>query len=691
MESSGDQKAAKRALLIARIALVWALVIVGRLVYLQVVKHEEFVKAAKSQQQHVVEVPALRGEMLARDGTPLVISIRTESAVVNPMRVENVDFFAAMVGPVVGRPAWELAEKMKELRERGAKKGRGRGYLMIKRHLEGKERERLALLRRTFPIEIVEDARRERPNALLGAHVVGSTDAEGNGNAGLEQKLNAELKGRPGKMVVLTGSRQDHYLTWVTEESVQGVNLTLTLDRVIQHDAEKYLAEAVKETGASGGTVLVMSPNTGEVLALANYPFFDPRRETPTPEEASARHGNIAVQIPCEPGSVMKMITVTMGIDTGRFQPETPIYCENGAFPRPKRKAIHDVHRYGTLDVAGVLIKSSNIGVAKISLASGPERLYEYLKKFGIGDRTGIELPAESRGLLRPQKCEDRKPCWSASSHEYIAFGHEVAATAVQLGRAVSVIANGGYLVEPHLVLRKTRPGVDGKEVELPVAEHKRVQVLQGKTCLTIRQIMGRVVTEGTGKAAAIPGYSSGGKTGSAEIFENGAWQNRHNSSFIGFAPVGDPKVVVVVTLNRTPKLGGVAAAPVFKKVTETALRVLQVPKDRPETDVVVKGPEVELEALKKVQAEAEKEAEKARQKAEEEKKQEPVAPSPLLDGPRVPDFRGKTLLAVLQESAERGMEVETSGRGKAREQQPAPGTILPKGGRVRVRFSVAP
>lgn len=683
MDPSAETNATRRALLIGRIAFAWALIIVWRLVYLQVVKHEDFVLAAKSQQKHTVEIPALRGELLARDGTPLAISIRTESAAVNPMRVKDEEFFATMVAPVVGVDRKELAEK---LRERKSKKARGRGYLMIKRHLSAEERERLSSLRRTFPIEIVEDARREYPNGLVGAHVVGSIDAEGNGNAGLEQKLNTELRGKPGKMVVLTGSRQDNYLTWVMEESVQGVNLTLSVDRVIQHDAEKYLAEAVQEANAAGGTVLAMDPQTGEVLALANYPFFDPRHEQPTAEEAEARHRNIAVQIPCEPGSVMKMITVTMGIDTGRFTPETPIYCENGAFARPNRKAIHDVHRYGTLDVAGVLIKSSNIGVAKISLAAGPRPLYEYLKKFGIGDKTGIELPAESRGILWPLECSGRGPCWSAASHEYIAFGHEVSATAVQLARAVAVIANGGLLVQPHLVVRKTRPGLDGREEVLPAPERKPQRVLRPETCFTIRKIMERVVLEGTGKAAAIPGYSSGGKTGSAQIFENGAWQNRHNSSFIGFAPVTNPRVVVVVTMNRTPKLGGVAAAPVFKKVAETALRVLQVPKDRPETDSVVRHPEPEMDGGGR-----QKEMKPEVQAEPQGKKLEQAAPSPLLAGPKVPDFRGKTLLTVLRESAERGMEVETSGHGKAREQQPAPGAILPQGARVRVRFSVTP
>ncbi len=687
MENPIDQKAARRAILVGRIAFVWALMIVARLIYLQVVKHEDYVKAAASQQLHTLEIPAVRGELLARDQSPLAISIRTESVAVNPMRVKDPDFFASVMAPALGLKPEDVAREIRQRQDRG-KKGSGRGFLMIKRHITAEERDRLNFLRRTFQFEILDDARREYPNGLTAAHVVGSIDAEGNGNAGLEQKINEDLRGKPGKMMVLQGSRQDNYVSWVTQDSLQGVNLTLSIDRVIQHDAEKFLEEGVKASGAEKGTVVVMDPQTGEILAMTNYPTFDPRHETPTPGEAAARHSNIAVQIPCEPGSVMKMITVTMGIDTGRFTPETQIFCENGAFPRPNRKPIHDVHRYGTLDVAGVLIKSSNIGVAKISLASGPKSLYEYLKKFGIGDKTGIELPAESRGILRKQECTSNADtnCWTPTSHEYIAFGHEVGATAVQLARAVSVIANGGLLVQPHLVIGKSRPRPDGRMEKIPVEIKPPQRVLRPETCFTIRRIMERVILEGTGKPAAIPGYSAGGKTGSAEIFENGAWQNRHNSSFIGFAPVTNPRVVVVVTMNRTPKLGAIAAGPAFKKVAETALRVLQVPKDQPETDVTPKGPRM-------LESNELPENRRAEKKPEPEKKQEEVAAepeaSPNLVGPRVPDFRGKTMVAVLRESAELGLQVETIGRGQARQQRPAPGTILPAGARIQVQFSV--
>ena len=683
MERPVNAQAVRRVLIVGRVALFWALCIVGRLTYLQIYKHEDFQKAAKSQHQHQFQLPADRGEILDRTEYPLAISIRTESAVVNPQRIKDAEFFARVVAPALGINPEELKAKLEDYRQRAASKARGRGFLSLKRHLTGEEKDRLKYLSATFPVELIRDSRREYPAGTTGAHIVGSLDSEGMGNSGLEQKLNESLRGKPGKMLVLTGAQMDHYVRWVTEDSVQGENLTLSVHRVIQNDLEQFLAEGVKEAGAESGSVVALDPRNGEVLGLANYPNFDPRNERPTPEEAFARRNNIAVQIPCEPGSVMKMITVTMGIDSGEFTESTGIFCENGAFARPGRKAIHDVHRMGAMDTAGVLIKSSNIGVAKISIRLGPKMLYEYLKKFGIGDKTGIELPAESRGLLRHLECtgpSDRW-CWSANSHEYIAFGHEVGATSIQLARAVAVIANGGMLVQPHLIIRKTRPRADGKMEEIPLEIRKPERVLRAETAFRIRRILQQVVQEGTGRRAAVPGYSSGGKTGSAEIFENGAWQNKHNSSFIGFAPVTDPRVVVVVTLNRTPKQGGIAAAPVFSKVMATALRVLQVPKDEPEKEVAPQGPKVlEVNEL----------PENRIAKVEPETKEKPVvlAQTGLIVGPTVPDFRGKAELAVLRESASLGLQIQTKGHGVAKAQIPAAGTVLPAGALIQVEFA---
>jgi cell division protein FtsI (penicillin-binding protein 3) len=680
----------RRLRTVAAITLLWAIVIAVRLCILQIVEHKELKQAVESQQQRMLEIPVLRGEISDRTGHLFAVSIPTESVAVNPKKIASPEFFAGNVAATLGLNAQEVRQKIEELRSR---KGAGRGFLLLKRHITPEEEEGL----KSLPFKAVEflrDARREYPNGGIGAHVVGSVDAEGNGNSGLEQKLNADLHGRPGRMRVLTDSLQDPYVTFVSDPGEQGANVTLTIHNVIQHVAERALEEGIVAAHAEKGSVVVMDPANGEILALANVPSFDPSDEKPTQEEVEARL-NTAVQAPCEPGSVMKMITLTMGLESGRFTPDTPVYCENGVFPRPGRKPIHDVHRYGTLDAAHVLIKSSNIGIAKISIASGPHLLYEYLKKFGIGDKTHIELPGETGGILWPLECgatnsEGRPlPCWSASSHEYIAFGHEVEATAVQLARAVAVIANGGLLVAPHVVLRKERPRADGTVEELPLNLPAPTRAVGAETAVTMRRIMERVVEEGTGRRAHVPGYTIGGKTGSAQLFIPGkGWVNRHNSSFIGFGPVNNPRIVVVVTLNNTPQQGGIAAAPVFEKIAETALRVLQVPKDDPDNDIH-SVPLPPKEVNEEPQAPASRSAD-LQTALPDKPEPEPVrsAGRVYVAGPRVPDFRGKPMIAVLHESAARGMDVELVGSGVAREQTPAPGTILPAGERIHVEFA---
>jgi cell division protein FtsI (penicillin-binding protein 3) len=677
----------RRLRIVAGVVLLWAIAISGRLYQLQVADHKELKAAAEAQQQHNLVIPVLRGEISDRTGQLFAISIPTESVVVNPMRVKNPEFFAGQVAGTLHLDAQEVRARIEELQSR---KGSGRGYL-LKRHISPQEVADLKRLPFNF-IEIARDARREYPNNRVGAHVVGSIDAEGDGNSGVEQKLNSDLKGRPGKMRVLTDSLQDPFVTWISDPGEQGANITLTIQNVIQHVAEQALEAGIQESSAERGSVVVMDPANGEILALANYPNFDPSVEKPTPEEFKSRL-NTAVQAPCEPGSVMKMITVSMGIESGRFTPETPIFCENGHFARPGRKPIHDLHPMGTLDVAGVLIKSSNIGVAKISIASGPEMLYSYLKKFGIGDRTHVELPGETGGILWPLQCGGRNskgeptPCWNSSSHEYIAFGHEVGATALQLARAVSVIANGGMLVSPHIVLKKERPRADGSVEQLPLNLAPPTRALQPQTAMTVRRIMQRVVLEGTGRRAKVPGYTVGGKTGSAQIFIPGTgWVKRTNSSFVGFAPVNNPRIVVVVTLNNTLQQGGIASAPVFSKIAETALRVLQVPKDDPDSDIHSQPP------LPKEVNEMPEEQPKniAGKKKEEKPKPEPPSPAGpvLLSGPRVPDFRGKPMVEVVRESAALGIPVEIVGTGVARDQSPPPGGILPLNGRIHVQFA---
>ncbi len=686
-----EKESARRAVWIARLTFFWALAIVLRLIHLQVVMHEDYVDIARNQHEHVVPVRATRGEILDRTGKhPLAISILTSSVVINPRRVVDSGFFAGSVAPILGLSKAEIEAEINERRNRPAG-ALGRSYMVLKRHVSKDEIVRLK--RQPFPyIEIVPDSRREYPNGALAAHVIGSLNSEGDGNAGIEQKLNKELRGKAGSMRVLTDSLQERYITWVEKPAAEGANLTLTLDSGIQYETERALAQGVIDAAAESATVIVMRPEDGAVLAMANSPSFDPGEQVPAEKSARKaamdRRRNLGIQSPCEPGSVMKMITVTMALDTGRYTPESTINCEHGRFPRPGRKPITDLHHgYGVLPLSMVLIKSSNIGVAKVAIDLGPQTLWTYLQKFGMGRKTGIELPGEDIGILRRLECRGPNDpwCWSKNSHEYIAFGHEIAATAIQLARATAVVANGGNLVEPHLVERMQRPRPDGTMEDLPVVRNKPQRVISSETSALLRQIMQRVVLEGTGRRAKMGGWSSAGKTGSAEIFVPGqGWVNRHNSSFIGFAPASNPKIVVVVTLNGTPRQGGSVAAPIFAKVAAAALRMLQVPMDMPETSL----PEPEPQSIAATPARIETLAQAARPVDAGVPAPAPVA-SPLLAGPTVPDFRGMPLVAVLRRSSALGVDVEVVGSsGKAMRQSPPPGNVLPAGTRIRVEFT---
>jgi cell division protein FtsI (penicillin-binding protein 3) len=425
--------------------------------------------------------------------------------------------------------------------------------------------------------------------------------------------------------------------------------------------------------------VVVMNPYTGEVLALASYPAFDPDRAPQTKEEQAARFDH-PISVPFEPGSVFKIITLSAALETTALRPESLINCGSGTLNLFGR-VIHEAkHGYGTLSFADVLAKSSNIGAIQIGLKVGEKNLLEYVRRFGFGKRTGIPLPAESSGTVRDLKF------WGKTSIGSVAMGHEISATALQLAQACSVIANGGMLVRPRLILKRQRPG--GKPQIEPAEPPRRI--LKPETAITMRQLMEGVVLHGTGRGTRLPGYTSGGKTGSAQIFDQATKHYTHlyNGSFVGFAPVTNPAVVIAVTLNGTKLFGGVVAGPVFKAVAVDVLRLLDVPRDLPETapqpafdpaeanDVAIADLSTPPEDLAAVDDRSLASAPPT-----------VAAQTVVVAGPRVPSYQGKTVRAVLEESMAAGVPVDVLGSGVARGQAPAAGEFLHPGERVRVQF----
>jgi len=670
-----ESQPVRRLRIVARLAFLWAVIVLARLVQLQILRHEEWRHLAQAQQEKTVEIRAPRGNILDRNGRPLAMSLPVDSVCVNPLRIPDLELAAEVLGSVLSLDREQVLAKIRIYRELQ------KGFLWVKRKISPEESARL----RRFGFQWVEfrtESRRFYPKGELAAHVVGSVDHQEQGVVGLEASFEEDLEGRPGAMRVVSDSKQRGIDTVVSTEPVAGANVVTTVDERIQYVAERELRKAVTENNCKTGSAVVMNPYSGEILAMASYPTFDPNEPPREGEDLSSRL-NLAVSAPFEPGSVFKVITLAAALETTSLRPETVIPCGNGIINLFGR-IIHDHDRYAALPMVDVLAKSSNIGAIQVGLKVGERTLYDYVRRFGFGRETGIAVPAESAGLVRKLKA------WQPSSIGSVAIGHEVSTTTVQLAQAGAVVANGGLLVRPRITIKSQRPG---ERMELVNAQQPR-RVIRPETATTMRLMMEAVVLRGTGKKAQLRGYTSGGKTGSAQIFDfdSRAYTHKYNASFLGFAPLNNPAIVAVVTLNGASKYGGAVAAPVFREVALAALRILDVPRDLPDRA----GPETADEpeatndlALAEV-AERPAPAMLAPSLSEAAAEARMGAPAATMTiaGREVPNFQGKTMRGVFETASSLGFEVEYAGNGIARTQFPAPGALLGPGERIRIQFA---
>ena len=693
-----DTQAIGRLRILARICCIWGFVLLLRLVDLQVFEHENYTRLADQQQRRRVEVRAPRGEILDRNGHTLAMSLPVDSVCINPLKLADRALAAELLARVLDLDRGELLDRIESAY------AAGRGFVWVKRKLTPEESASL----RSYKLDWIEfrtESRRFYPKGALAAHVLGGVDHEENGNAGVELSLNSELQGRPGVMRTVADVKGGVVDSVVFSDPQPGKNLRLTIDERIQYVAERELQNAVRQNHCRTGSVVVMNPNTGEVLALANawhdHNQYDPNKP-PALNENTENRANLAVTAPFEPGSVFKVITLAAALETTNLRPRTIIPCGNGRITL-FRRVIRDHDPYDALSMADVLAKSSNIGAINIGLKVGNERMLDYIKRFGFGRQTGLSLPGESAGLVWPLHK------WIASSIGSVAMGHELMTTTVQLAQACSVVANGGLLVKPRLVTERQRPGT-AREPEPTV---RTVPVITPETANTMRQMMQGVVLNGTGRRAQLRGYSSAGKTGSAQIWDplTRVYTHRYNASFMGFAPVNRPAIAIVVTLNGASKYGGAVAAPVFERIATAALRMLDIPKDMPDVEPgPVKDEELSDLAIAELSEPAQLEDKPAPAPslisavaapagllagARGSESPTTVSPGPSRDrqgavpaGPTVPDFTGKSLRGVLEAAMERGITVEYSGSGLARAQDPPPGTVLRSGERVKVVFA---
>ena len=430
--------------------LCWSGLLFGRLVWLQVVRHESLSQQAENQQQRVIELPALRGSILDRTGQPLAKTLEADSVVVDPQKLKNIPEAAFQLAGALDLDVRQLRTKIE------ASKLRGSHFLWVERKLTPQMSKRVHALKKFEGLEFRKEMRRYYPRTTLAAALLGATgfvkadDVSERGNAGVEMSLEKDLGGKSGEARIYTDSRQNSYDQDVLRQPEPGADITLTIDPNLQFRAEQELAAGVAASGADGGSVVAIDPYTGEILAMASYPTFDPNVRPDGPAAMKARQ-NSAVSRTFEPGSVYKVITLAAALEKTQLTPDSIIDCGNGKINLFGR-VIHDHDSYSSLSMAGVLAHSSNIGAIRIAMATGSQNFYEYQKLFGFGQKTGIGLPGESGGILWPVEK------WTKSSIGSLAMGHEIGVTALQVARAGSVIANGGLMVKPRLVMSKQRP-----------------------------------------------------------------------------------------------------------------------------------------------------------------------------------------------------------------------------------------
>lgn len=554
-----NKKYAKRTNFIYITFIFLFIVVFSKIFYLQVFKSQFLKSKAKRQHYSLIKLKGKRGDILDCQKRILATGINYYSIFADPSRISN----KPQVSKILSK---ELKLSRSFLSSRLAKKKK---FVWIKRKISLQEKENLKALN-LKGIGFIREEKRFYPQDNLLSSVLGLVDIDNRGLEGLEAFYDNYLQGKDGWSRVLQDSTSRKIILSTQVVTPQeGADIVLTIDAQIQYLAEKYIKQVVKEYDAKSGSVVVMVASKGDILALANYPDFNPNR-VGIILPGSIRNSAVADMF--EPGSVFKVATLLASIDKGMFSDDDKFFCENGSYKIPGT-ILHDWKPYGELSYKEVFMKSSNIGVAKIAAAIGSEEFLKYLKLLGFGQKTGIDLPAETKGSLKPLRQ------WSRTSIYIIPIGQEVAVNLLQLARAFAVVANGGYLVKPYIVKDVCSQGYC-KSIDA-----KRKRILSKATADRAKNILEEVVKNGTGKRAYIKGRAIGGKTGTAQKYDpkiKKYSKNKYRATFVGFVADTKPPLVIAVTVDEPKKshFGGVVAAPVFKKIAQGVIKYTESSKN---------------------------------------------------------------------------------------------------------------
>ncbi len=650
-----------RTLILAALLASAFLGLLGRLGYLQVVKHDEYSKLAESQQAKTIPLKPRRGPILDRNGQVLAVSSRAESLYALISRIEDRDRLAARLAPILGEPVRDIARRLDSSKH----------FVFVKRRLPPDVAEAVRDLGEPA-LGFVEESLRLYPNRELAAHAIGFEGVDGKGLAGVEQSWDAQLAGVEGRALIGRDAlgREVTGAPTVLKPSVPGQGVMLTLDATLEYIAEREVDAAWRRTHSKAAMAILMEPRTGEILAMAIRPTFNPNSfAAATDDDRRDR----AITDPFEPGSTFKIILAAGALEEGVAHPTDRFYAENGAI-RVANATIHDWKKFGWLTFSEVLQNSSNVGAIKIGLALGKERYWKYITGFGFGAPAGVGLSGESRGRLRPPAQ------WSGLSLATMSIGQEISVTALQLVTAFAAVANGGRLMQPEIV----KAILDSQGRTVRTIEPRIVrQVITPDTARVLTQIMTMVVREGTGHFAAIPGYEVAGKTGTAQKLDPATRRYSRAPgvlSFVGFVPADDPRLAMLVMLDepKNEKWGSEAAAPIFASIGREALRYLNVPRRDTLPVPLVRGEVVAAAPATDV-------------------------PSGRLDAGQVtpvsfgleedasvvmPRVERLSLRQALETLAPLNVEVEVSGRGVVVNQWPAPGTPLTAGTLCRLTLA---
>ncbi len=551
-----------RRLLVVGAAVLVAAVIVGRLWQLQIERHDEFRELAGSQQLRVVELEPPRGTIFDARGRKLAVSLDVDSLYAAPSKVVDPAATAAALAPVLGRPAAELRRRLA---------GDG-DFVWLARQLDPPVAERVRRLR-LAGLDFMRESRRYYPQQRTAAQLVGFAGRDHTGLEGLESLYEEVMAGEAARRLVLRDANAGIVLSprLSLAEPEPGRDLHLTLDSHLQAVLERELEQAVARHRASRAVGLLLDPRTGAVLAMSAVPGFDPNRFQEAPREAWR---NRAVTDVFEPGSTFKLVTAAAALEANLIDPSDLIDCGMGSITLDGVK-INDHHPFGELTFREVIAESSNVGAIKIGLRVGRRALHEQIVRFGFGRPTGIDLPGEEGGLLRPLER------WQLRDPAYISFGQGISVTALQLASAFAAVANGGALYQPFVVAATGRGGVRDAPPRRP---QPLASPISAATARTLERMLEAVVEEGTGGRAAVPGYRVAGKTGTAQKPVAGGYSpDKHLASFVGFVPARDPAFVGLIAVDEPVGAlfhGGDVAAPVFAAVAREALAYLGVPPD---------------------------------------------------------------------------------------------------------------